>query len=73
MVNVDERMIKNVDLKESFSFLEVPERYTDALLQMNGPTINDRKVRFELTKSSAPERTHYRDRKPAFREKSFRS
>lgn len=73
MVNVDERMIKNVDLKESFSFLEVPERYSDALLKMNGPTINDRKVRFELTKAVASDRPHYRDRRPTFREKSFRS
>jgi ATP-dependent RNA helicase DeaD len=73
MVNVDERMIRNVDLKESFSFLEIPERYSDALLKMNGPTINERKVRFELTKSAPQERTHYRDRRPSFREKSFRS
>jgi ATP-dependent RNA helicase DeaD len=73
MVNVEERMIKNVDLKESFSFLEVPERYSDALLKMNGPTINERKVRFELTKTSATERPHYRDRRPSFREKTFRS
>jgi ATP-dependent RNA helicase DeaD len=73
MVNVDERMIKNVDLKESFSFLEVPERYSDALLKMNGPTINERKVRFELTKTAATDRPHYRDRRPSFREKSFRS
>jgi ATP-dependent RNA helicase DeaD len=73
MVNVDERMIRNVDLKESFSFLEVPEKYSDALLRMNGPMINERKVRFELTKSAPTERPHYRDRKPSVREKSFRS
>jgi ATP-dependent RNA helicase DeaD len=75
MINLDERQIRNVDLKESFSFLEVPEQYGDALLKVQSPIINDKNVRFELTKSQATpsSRPHYRgndrsnDRRPSFR------
>jgi ATP-dependent RNA helicase DeaD len=59
MVNVDERMIRNVDMKETFSFLEVPENYGDALLKVNGPMINERNVRFELTRSAPMSRPSY--------------
>ncbi len=74
MVNVDERMIRNVDMKETFSFLEVPENFGDALLKVNGPTINERNVRFELTRSAPMSRAGNhggagadRDRRPSFR------
>lgn len=72
MVNVDERMIRNVDMKETFSFLEVPENFGDALLKVTGPTINERNVRFELTRSAPMSRPAYggggdRDRRPSFR------
>ena len=73
MVNVDERMIRNVDMKETFSFLEVPENFGDALLKVSGPTINERNVRFELTRSAPMSRPAYgsgggdRDRRPSFR------
>ncbi len=71
MVNVDERMIRNVDMKETFSFLEVPENYGNALLNVNGPMINERNVRFELTRSAPMNRSGYgggdRDRRPSFR------
>ena len=74
MVNVDERMIRNVDMKETFSFLEVPENFGDALLKVAGPTINDRNVRFELTRSAPMSRPAYgggdRDRRPSFRGRS---
>lgn len=75
MVNVDERMIRNVDMKETFSFLEVPENYGDALLKVAGPTINERTVRFELTRSAPMSRPSYggggdRDRRPSFRGRS---
>ncbi len=70
MVNVDERMIRNVDMKETFSFLEVPENFGDALLKVAGPTINERTVRFELTRSAPMSRPAYggggdRDRRPS--------
>ena len=71
MVNVDERMIRNVDMKETFSFLEVPDNFGDALLKVAGPTINERSVRFELTRSAPMSRPSYgagdRDRRPSFR------
>jgi ATP-dependent RNA helicase DeaD len=68
MINVNERDIRNVDLKESFSFLEVPSQFGDALLDVKSPMINEKSVRFELTKSTAPSRPHFRgDRRPSFR------
>ncbi|MBP9679758.1 MAG: DEAD/DEAH box helicase [Bacteriovorax sp.] len=74
MVNVDERMIRNVDMKETFSFLEVPENFGDALLKVAGPMINERSVRFELTRSAPMSRPSYgggdRDRRPSFRGRS---
>lgn len=74
MVNVDERMIRNVDMKETFSFLEVPENFGDALLKVAGPMINERNVRFELTRSAPMSRPAYgggdRDRRPSFRGRS---
>ena len=75
MVNVDERMIRNVDMKETFSFLEVPENFGDALLKVTGPTINERNVRFELTRSAPMSRPASggggdRDRRPSFRGRS---
>lgn len=72
MVNVDERMIRNVDMKETFSFLEVPENYGSALLKVAGPTINQRNVRFELTRSAPMTRSHGgdNDRRPSFRGRS---
>lgn len=50
LVNVDERYIRNVDLKNEFSFLEVPTQLGDALLNHRGATYGDRKLRFELTR-----------------------
>lgn len=74
MVNVDERMIRNVDMKETFSFLELPENFGDALLKVNGPMINERNVRFELTRSAPMTRSSHgggdRDRRPSFRGRS---
>ena len=74
MVNVDERMIRNVDMKETFSFLEVPENFGDALLKVTGPMINERNVRFELTRSAPMTRGSFgggdRDRRPSFRGRS---
>lgn len=71
MVNVDERMIRNVDMKETFSFLELPQSYGDALLKVTGPMINERTVRFELTRSAPIGRPGHgggdRDRRPSFR------
>lgn len=71
MVNVDERMIRNVDMKETFSFLEVPSQFGEVLLQTHNPTIIDRNVRFELTRSAPMGRPAYgggdRDRRPSFR------
>ena len=78
MINVQERDIRNVDLKESFSFLEVPAQFGDALLQVQSPRINDKNVRFELTRSQSNggggdrdrgDRPHYRDRRPSFRDR----
>lgn len=81
MVKIEERMIRNVDMKETFSFLELPEQFGDALLRVNGPRINDRNVRFELTRTAPMNRSGHhghsdRDRRPSFRgrsERSFRS
>ena len=56
MVNVDERLIRNVDLKETFSFLEVPAQYGETLLKVNAPVIADRNVRFEVTRSGGGSR-----------------
>lgn len=71
MVNVDERMIRNVDMKETFSFLEVPEQFGEVLLKTDNPMIIDRNVRFELTRSAPMSRPSYgggdRDRRPSFR------
>ena len=71
MVNVDERMIRNVDMKETFSFLEVPEQFGEVLLKVNNPMIIERNVRFELTRSAPMSRPAYgggdRDRRPSFR------
>ena len=71
MVNVDERMIRNVDMKETFSFLEVPEQFGEVLLKVESPMIIDRNVRFELTRSAPMSRPSYgggdRDRRPSFR------
>jgi ATP-dependent RNA helicase DeaD len=77
MVNVDERMIRNVDMKETFSFLEVPENFGDALLKIAGPMINERNVRFELTRSAPMTRSSYgggdRHLRPSFRGRSGNS
>jgi ATP-dependent RNA helicase DeaD len=71
MVKVDERMIRNVDMKETFSFLEVPEQFGEVLLKVNTPMIIERNVRFELTRSAPMSRPAYgggdRDRRPSFR------
>jgi len=72
MVKVEERMIRNVDMKETFSFLELPEQFGDELLKVNGPRINERNVRFELTRSTPMNRAGHhghsdRDRRPSFR------
>ncbi|NOT80988.1 MAG: DEAD/DEAH box helicase [Bacteriovoracaceae bacterium] len=71
MVKVDERMIRNVDMKETFSFLEVPEQFGEVLLKTNNPMIIERNVRFELTRSAPMSRPSYgggdRDRRPSFR------
>lgn len=82
MINVDERQIRNVDLKESFSFLEVPAQFGDVLLNIQAPIINDKQVRFELTRSQSNGgqgrsfdrggdrgdrgNSSYRDRRPSF-------
>jgi len=81
MINVQERDIRNVDLKESFSFLEVPAQFGDALLQVQSPIINDKNVRFELTRSQSAggfdgdrgSRPNYRDRRPSFRDRGHDS
>lgn len=72
MVAVDERLIRNVDMKETFSFLEMPENFGNALLKLTTPMINDRAVRFELTRSAPMGRSSFggggdRDRRPSFR------
>lgn len=71
MVKVDERMIRNVDMKETFSFLEVPEQFGEVLLKVTTPMIIERNVRFELTRSAPMSRPAYgggdRDRRPSFR------
>ncbi|MBY0412946.1 MAG: DbpA RNA binding domain-containing protein, partial [Bdellovibrionales bacterium] len=71
MVKVDERLIRNVDMKETFSFLEVPEQFGEVLLKVNTPMISERNVRFELTRSAPMSRPAYgggdRDRRPSFR------
>jgi ATP-dependent RNA helicase DeaD len=59
MVSVEERLIRNVDMKETFSFLEVPENYGEALLKVAGPMIHERNVRFELTRSAPMSRPQY--------------
>lgn len=50
--NIDQKLIRNVDLKQSFSFLEVPEQYSDAILSIRGAYIGERTVRFEVTKNT---------------------
>lgn len=50
--NIDQKLIRNVDLKQSFSFLEVPEQYSDAILGIRGAFIGERTVRFEVTKNT---------------------
>lgn len=71
MVQVDERLIRNVDMKETFSFLEVPEQFGEVLLKVTNPMISERNVRFELTRSAPMSRPSYgggdRDRRPSFR------
>ena len=71
MVKVEERLIRNVDMKETFSFLEVPEQFGEILLKTNNPMIIERNVRFELTRSAPMSRPAYgggdRDRRPSFR------
>lgn len=71
MVKVDERLIRNVDMKETFSFLEVPDQFGEVLLKVNTPMIIERNVRFELTRSAPMSRPAYgggdRDRRPSFR------
>ncbi len=71
MVKVEERLIRNVDMKETFSFLEVPEQFGEILLKTNNPMIIERNVRFELTRSAPMSRPSYgggdRDRRPSFR------
>lgn len=76
MVNVDERLIRNVDMKETFSFLEMPETFGDALLKLSGPMINNRQVRFEVTRSAPMGRSSYggdRGDRGGDRRGSFRS
>lgn len=85
LVSVDERLIRNVDMKETFSFLEMPEKYGEALLKVTKPTINERSVRFEITRSapsvgrgggnySGERRTNFRSsgQGPRFERPSFR-
>ena len=50
--NIDQKLIRNVDLKQSFSFLEVPEQYSDAILNIRGAFVGERTVRFEVTKNT---------------------
>ncbi len=75
MISINERDIRNVDLKESFSFLEVPERFGDALLKVNGPMINERKVRFELTRGGGNDSRPPRDNfnRSSYSRSSYRS
>jgi len=51
-VRVDRNQIRNVDMKETFSFLEVPAKFKDDVLNLGGVSINNRNLRFEVTKSS---------------------
>ncbi len=78
MVNVDERLIRNVDMKETFSFLEIPENFGESLIRLSTPMINERPVRFEVTRSAPMGRSSFssgggdRDRRDS-RRPSFRS
>ena len=56
MLNVDERLIRNVDLKDSFSFLEIPENAADVLLKLDAPVIGNKSVRFEVTRNEGSSR-----------------
>ncbi len=58
--NIDQRLIRNVDLKQSFSFLEVPEQYSEAILGIRGAAVGDRTVRFELTNGGPAPRRDFR-------------
>jgi ATP-dependent RNA helicase DeaD len=50
-IGVDQRDIRRVDIKDGFSFFEVPSKVSDEVLGIRGWTVDTRKVRFELTKA----------------------
>ncbi len=58
-INIDPRLIRNVDLKQSFSFLEVPEQFSQTLLNIDDLYFGDRMVRFEVTKQSDSPRREF--------------
>lgn len=49
--NIEKGNINNVDLKNEFSFIEIPSANQDAVLAIRDFMVGERKVRFELTKS----------------------
>lgn len=50
-MRIEERKIRNVSLKERFSFIEVPVHYQDQFLNSRNMVVNNREVRFEVTKN----------------------
>lgn len=50
-MRIEERKIRNVSLKERFSFIEVPTHYQDQFLNSRNMFVNNREVRFEVTKN----------------------
>jgi len=50
-VKVDQRDIRRVDIKDGFSFFEVPSKLSDEILAIRGWNVESRTVRFELTKA----------------------
>ncbi len=51
-VSVDKNDIRRVDIKDGFSFFEVPSKLSDDILGIRGWDLDSRKVRFELTKNN---------------------
>jgi ATP-dependent RNA helicase DeaD len=51
-LKIDQRDIRNVQLKEKFSFLDVPAKFQDQLISSTNLFAGDRRMRFEPTKES---------------------
>lgn len=51
-LKIDQRMIRNVQLKEKFSFLDVPAQYQEQLIGSTNLFAGERRMRFEPTREN---------------------